>query len=36
MFDGEIVKKNPFSKNFVSDFQCSFFICLRPFDAYHH
>ena len=29
-------KKNPVKKNFVSDFQCSFFICLGPFDAYHH
>ena len=21
---------------FVSDFQCTFLSCLRPFDAYHH
>ena len=48
MFDGEIVKKIPFKKHldlensihglrqFVSDFQCSFFICLGLFNAYHH
>ena len=26
----------PVCDKFVSDFQCSFFMCLGPFDAYHH